>query len=72
MGVFPFFIQENTMKIDIIHVGDNDSASNDRATRFVQALQQRLTRDFGPGIVDLFATSDQSLNDQVSTGNKES
>lgn len=59
------------MNIDIIHVGDNDSASNDRATRFAQALQQRLTRDFGSGIVGLFATSDQILNDRTSTGDKE-
>ena len=58
------------MDIDIIHVGDNDSASNDRAARFTQALQQRLIRDFGPGIAGLFATSDQSLNDRASTGDK--
>ena len=59
------------MNIDIIHIGDNDGASNDRATRFAQALQQRLIRDFGPGIADLFTTSDQSLNDPASTGDKE-
>lgn len=59
------------MNIDIIHVGDNDNASNDRAARFTQALQQRLTRDFGSGIAGLFTTSDQSLNDPASTGDKE-
>ena len=58
------------MNIDIIHIGDNDGASNDRATRFAQALQQRLIRDFGPGIAGLFATSGQSLNDQASTDDK--
>ena len=58
------------MNIDIIHIGDNDGASNDRATRFAQALQQRLTRDFGSGIAGLFATSDQSLNGRASTDNK--
>ena len=59
------------MNIDIIHVGDNDSASNDRAARFTQALQQRLTRDFGSGIAGLFTTSDQSLNDPATSGGKE-